>query len=245
MNECDVVRDLLPLYADDVCSPASRTLVETHVRDCPACKSLLDHLRDGRIEQDLETEKTDVIRYGAVRLRRRSAAVGSLIAGLMMIPLLICLVVNIASGGPLNWFLIVLAAMTVVAALVITPLTVAEDRLFWTFSAFTASLVLLLAVVSLLTGGGWFWIAASASLFGLAAIFLPFAIKAQPVRRLIGSASRAVIVLALDAALFVNMMNMIAASRGFTFRNFLLLVGSLAGIGLAVLEIKLHGGKQS
>ena len=34
--ECSVIRDLLPLYADDVCSQASRRLVDTLVREDPA-----------------------------------------------------------------------------------------------------------------------------------------------------------------------------------------------------------------
>lgn len=34
---CDVIRDLLPLYADKVCSEASRELVETHLRSCEKC----------------------------------------------------------------------------------------------------------------------------------------------------------------------------------------------------------------
>ena len=34
---CDVIRDLLPLYADEVCSEASRELVENHLRSCEKC----------------------------------------------------------------------------------------------------------------------------------------------------------------------------------------------------------------
>ena len=38
--DCDVVRDLLPLYADGACSPASAALVEAHLAGCPACRRL-------------------------------------------------------------------------------------------------------------------------------------------------------------------------------------------------------------
>ena len=30
-NSCDVIRDLLPLYADDACSAAIRRMVEEHL----------------------------------------------------------------------------------------------------------------------------------------------------------------------------------------------------------------------
>ena len=34
---CDLIRDLLPLYQDGVCSEESRAAVEEHLRECPSC----------------------------------------------------------------------------------------------------------------------------------------------------------------------------------------------------------------
>ena len=244
-NDCEVIRDLLPLYADDACSRASRTLVEGHLAGCADCRTMLVRLRSSEIEQDLRLEKQDVIRYGEKRFKRRSAAVGTLVAGLFMLPILVCLVVNLASGNTLDWFFVVLASLAVAASLVITPLTVPEDKLFWTFCAFCVSLVILLAVTCLYSGGNWFWIAASAALFGLAVIFLPFVVRAKPVKRLIDGASKGLIILGLDAALFVNMMNMIFAANGFRAGNLLLSLGTLAGIALIVLEVIRQGGNKN
>jgi len=41
---CDVIQDLLPLYHDKICSTESRTLVEEHLRECGACKTLLSKI---------------------------------------------------------------------------------------------------------------------------------------------------------------------------------------------------------
>lgn len=41
---CGVVRDLLPLYADDVASPDSRALVEEHLKGCAGCRAELAQL---------------------------------------------------------------------------------------------------------------------------------------------------------------------------------------------------------
>ena len=41
---CGLIRDLLPLYHDDVCSPESRNAVETHCSECPDCKKMLEAL---------------------------------------------------------------------------------------------------------------------------------------------------------------------------------------------------------
>ena len=170
-------------------------------------------------------------------MKRRSAMVGSVVAGLFMIPVLVCLIVNLSSGRTLGWFFVVLASLAVAASLIVTPLMVPEDKAFWTFCAFTCSIVVLLAVTCLYSHGSWFFIASSALLFGLAVVFLPFVVKARPVRKIIGESNRALIVLALDAALFVNMMNMISFRGKITFTNVVYTIGVIAGIGLVVSEI--------
>ena len=38
-NECDIVRDLLPLYAEDMTSPRTRAFVAEHLRGCPDCRA--------------------------------------------------------------------------------------------------------------------------------------------------------------------------------------------------------------
>lgn len=41
---CSVIRDILPLYADDVVSRDTAELVQEHLADCPACQAELDRL---------------------------------------------------------------------------------------------------------------------------------------------------------------------------------------------------------
>ena len=38
---CAIIKDLLPLYYDDVCSKESKVLVEEHIADCEDCKAEL------------------------------------------------------------------------------------------------------------------------------------------------------------------------------------------------------------
>ena len=210
-TDCDVIRDLLPLYTDEACSEKSRDLVNEHLQECPACQEVLRKLQETEIENDLRSEKNEVIEYGIRRFKRRSAAIGSAVSGSFMIPILICLYISFVFGTSLNWIFIVMAALCVAASLIVVPLTAPEDKFFWTFCAFCASLIMLFAVICLCTRGNWFWIASSATLFGLAVIFLPFLIKARPVQNLIGNSNKLLIVLGLDAALFVNMMTTITS----------------------------------
>lgn len=43
---CNVVKDLIPLYIDDCCSAESAELVKAHLETCPACKALFEHMKD-------------------------------------------------------------------------------------------------------------------------------------------------------------------------------------------------------
>jgi hypothetical protein len=235
--DCEIVRDLLPLYADNACSGKSRDMVEEHLMECPDCRDLMDRLRETEIEEDLQSERESVIQYGIRRFRRRTAAVGSAVSGVLLVPILLCLVANLLTGPSLSWVSVVLAAVCVLASLVVVPIVVPEDKLFWTFCAFCASLLLLLGVACLYTRGDWFWIASSAVLFGLSAIFLPFVIRARPVQRLIGSSNRWIIVLGVDIALFINMLNMIETRGRLTLNSILFTLGVIAGIGVVVFEI--------
>ena len=235
-NSCDVVRDLLPLYADDACSADSRQLVDEHLAECPACSDVLKRLKNSEIENDLQMEKQDVIEYGVRRFKRRSATVGSTVSGVFMIPILVCLIINLTAGSAMGWFFIVLAALAVAASLIIVPIMVPKDKAFWTFCAFSASLIVLLGVTCLVSRGNWFWVASSAVIFGLSVIFLPFVIRAKPLQKWVGKSNKFLLVVAADAALFLNMMSVIRMhSRGGP--GFLSVVGIAAGAALVVLSV--------
>jgi len=235
-KECEVIRDLLPLYVDEICSETSRELVDEHLQECPECTDMLNKLRKTEIESDLKEEKMDVIGYGVQKFKRLSARTGITASGLLMIPLLALLAINLIAGSQMGWFLIMLAAMAVAASVIAVPILAPESKLFWTLCAFTASTELLLAVTCMVTGGNWFWVAGSAVLFGLAVCFLPWAIRAKPLRKWVGNRNKALIVLCADAILFLTMMTMIMLHSG-SGNRFWTTAGFVAGITLVVLYV--------
>ena len=242
-TDCEVIRDLLPLYADDICSDKSRGMIEEHLRECPECSGMLEKLRTSEIEEGLKEEKDTVIAHQAKQFRRRSTTVGSVVSALFMVPILVCLIVNITTGHGLDWFYVVLAGLGVAASLIIVPMTVAEDKLFWTFCAFTLSVLFLLGVTCFYTHGNWFFTAASAVLFGLSVLFLPFVIRAKPVKALIGDFSKTVTVVAVDVILFANMMNMISLWSKSIFKTAFILLLCAAGGWLLVNAISAKKGE--
>lgn len=205
---CNVVRDLLPLYADQICSEESRGLVEEHLTDCRDCSVLLRQMRSEEMESSLETETVDVIHRQANFFKRKSAVIGAAIAGVFMIPVLVCLIVNLATGAALDWFFIVLASLLTAASLSIVPLMMPDHKVLWTLGTFTASLFLLFGVICIYTHGTWFFLVSATVLFGLSVCFLPVAVYAEPLKALLG-ASKGLTVMAVDTFLYVLMMGVI------------------------------------
>jgi hypothetical protein len=53
---CNVIRDLLPLYKDNVCSGESGALVEEHLGECEVCRTELRLMQNDSIEQEIEEQ---------------------------------------------------------------------------------------------------------------------------------------------------------------------------------------------
>lgn len=208
-NNCEMIRDLLPLYLDGVCSDASRGAVEAHLEECEDCSALLERMRKNELETAITAEKTEVISSQAAFFKRKAAKAGAIISGIFMIPILVCMIVNLASGAGLTWFFIVLTAIMTAASLIVVPLMMPENKALWTLGTFTASLLLLLAVCCIYTGGRWFFVAAMSILFGLAVIFLPFVANAKPVAAVLGK-NKGLAVVGADTILYLLMLTAIA-----------------------------------
>lgn len=176
-----MIADLLPLYKDGVCSPASVRAVEDHLAECPECRELLRRMDDIRIDGEISREKDEVLGSQARFFKRKSAVAGAITAAVFAIPVLICLIVNLVNGNGLGWFYIVMAAMLIPASLIVVPLMAPENKMFMTMVSFTASIILLLAAVCIYNKGSWFFIAASSVLFGLTVCFAPFIVSRRPV----------------------------------------------------------------
>ena len=58
---CEIIKDLLPLYYDDVCSNDSKLLVEKHINECTSCRKYLDNI-GGSILLESENLITDNIK---------------------------------------------------------------------------------------------------------------------------------------------------------------------------------------
>ena len=88
-TNCDIIRDLLPLYAEHITSEASNALVEEHLAECEACRAELEQMEQP-VPVRPEAQPDAPLRRIRAALQRRSirAAIGSVLAALCALALI-------------------------------------------------------------------------------------------------------------------------------------------------------------
>lgn len=90
-NECNIVRDLLPLYIENMTSPESAQFVEAHLSKCPECNELYTSMTDMGEEKinDEEAEKK-ILPLRIVKRKLRCKKIATyVIAGVLSLAILL------------------------------------------------------------------------------------------------------------------------------------------------------------
>ena len=75
---CDIIKDILPLYAEDMVSQATKDMVNDHLVECEGCTKELEALRSPK-KLPVETDVNSLKRVGDAIRRRRILAVMSVL----------------------------------------------------------------------------------------------------------------------------------------------------------------------
>lgn len=122
------------------------------------------------VSEDVEARNHEKLAKRYMTIIRRYKMAQYLIYGLA---LFVCFICNIAVQHTVSWFFIVLASILTAASLTLLPVLVEKRRRLITLAGFTGTLLFLLLVCCLYTGGDWFLVAAVSVVFGLSVVFLP------------------------------------------------------------------------
>ena len=94
---CEVVRDLIPIYIDGVCSEASADVVEGHIKECTQCKEYLNKFNDTQeMEVQLneleEKQKLDSLKKVKKKMKIKTilAVLGAIIASNILMGVVVC-----------------------------------------------------------------------------------------------------------------------------------------------------------
>lgn len=91
---CEVIRDLLPLYYDKVCSKESSLLIEEHLAECPQCTDELQKLKMNIENPTISDGKIKVMENISARWKRDKKV--SFAKGSMLVSALAALICFIA-----------------------------------------------------------------------------------------------------------------------------------------------------
>lgn len=83
---CNIVRDLLPLYADDACNESSRRLVEAHIKSCSACSDILNAMKQPIAVDEQQVCQGKAIKKAARRLKLRTILIFILVIAIVLPP---------------------------------------------------------------------------------------------------------------------------------------------------------------
>lgn len=82
INECNIVRDLLPIYADKATTPDSEKFVSRHLADCDECKlyykSVTKNIPKAKTNPELPLSHYEII---AKKLKKSKLVKHTLVAG--------------------------------------------------------------------------------------------------------------------------------------------------------------------
>ncbi len=72
-NNCDIVENLLPIYADGGCSEKTGRLIRKHLDVCPKCRKYLKTVKKGSKKREVEDIPDSVPDYKALskKIKRR------------------------------------------------------------------------------------------------------------------------------------------------------------------------------
>ena len=80
---CNIIQDLLPLYADNIVSPESKEIIENHLSHCTECQGILDEIKQSIHIPNLSD--TTVLRK-IKRKQQFKALVSALLIMLLFLP---------------------------------------------------------------------------------------------------------------------------------------------------------------
>ncbi len=97
---CDLIRDLLPLYRDGVCSIESKGIIDAHLKQCESCKEELRYM-DASLEKNHITvadEKVIKASSAAWKKRKKRSFIIGCIAALFIVAL------AVGCDAAVHWF---------------------------------------------------------------------------------------------------------------------------------------------
>lgn len=96
-NDCNIVRDLLPNYIENLVSKDTKSFIENHLKECSDCSSILDTMNSDIIENQEKLKNDDIIEKEKIGTTKRKLTFHKNLIVIISLLLLIFLLVFVSS----------------------------------------------------------------------------------------------------------------------------------------------------
>lgn len=90
---CDIVKDLLPLYVDDVCSEKSKATIEEHLKECEECRKYYESLIDKTPEVVVDGEASVIVEREFLKKIQEKITFDMVVVGFVVF--LVCVIMGL------------------------------------------------------------------------------------------------------------------------------------------------------
>ena len=177
---CEIIQDILPLYHDEVCSEASKRMIEEHIKNCNECEKVLNALNKTDAFDEMTLESTEVLKRHAKREKSVALTTGIVIASLLTLPIIIAIMLTLPGYSDWRTNAVLISAMLLVAGLTVVPLVSKQKKFTKTIIVSTTALLLVIFFTEIFFDNGGllrFFEIAFSVIFGISLFFTPFVIK--------------------------------------------------------------------
>lgn len=100
---CNVIRDLLPTYVDDICSAETKVIIEEHIQKCNDCRNLVKMIRETEfVSQEADNKEIDYMK----KIRKHFTGKSIVCFVLLLLIAVLGIVISIQNYGmvPLSFY---------------------------------------------------------------------------------------------------------------------------------------------
>ena len=156
---CEIIRDLLPLYVDGMVSDVSRKSIESHLGRCTQCR---EAYHDMAYEMEPEPEESEVVNVKTFLKKTKRMYFLYGLCGLSFIAMLVCMIVDLVLNKGITWSLIVTVSVLFADALVYAFLICRQKKWMKIMTVISTGTFILLCSIQITTccliGTGTLWI---------------------------------------------------------------------------------------
>lgn len=144
--DCEIIKDLLPLYVDEMVSDVSRKSIENHLQHCKECTEMYQNMALDLEKEEQPSEDEDVKRF-LKKTKHMYFLYG--LGGLSFIAILVCAIVDLALNKRLTWSLIEGTAVIFANALMYALLVCKKNKGYITMLVVSVGTIALLSTIQI------------------------------------------------------------------------------------------------